>query len=126
MYAGYRLKIKGVILPNTYVARGSYSLKTEMRTAYTWTDANLTDHIMSNGKTRTTVSFGLRPHSMVEHGEIIAALPGRENLEVEYWDDYTQNYRTGNFGCSEFTFSHINAVGNDISYDATSITLTEY
>lgn len=126
-YAGYRLKIEGIILPNEFITRGSYSVNSEAkRVIKKWTDANQIDHVTYAAERRSTITFRLRQHNLTEHLQIAAAVKKRSDINIEYYNDSTGEYSTGIFDCGDVIFPHLNATKNDIIYAAVSVTFTEY
>ncbi len=126
MYQGYRLKIEGETIPNTIMAKGSYSISKEDRTAETWTDAFGKDHVRTYGKTKTTITFSLREHDSTEHGGIVAVFRNRHDVSVDYYDDDTDTYKNGMFRMTVGGYAHRDAHGEKVQYNTTPVTLEEY
>ena len=113
MYQGYRIKINGIKVNNTMIARGSYNISTEGRVIDSWEDAD-------------KISFELREHKSSEHASFISLVEKTENIPVEFYDDKTDSYKTGTFKMEKVEFSHKNATAKEIIYNNTKVTIEEY
>lgn len=124
-FEGYRLKINGVVYPNSNMQRGSYSITEQKRVVEIWTDANLVEHEITTGVTKAVISFAIRQHDGEEHDAIVNALKPENGLQIEYWSDLHGEYKTGVFRRSDVAFRHRNVIGSNVVYDAAQVTLTE-
>lgn len=125
MYKGYRMKINGVVFPDNYIAKGSYSCVEKKRVVETWKDANLVEHEISTGIPKATIAFSIAQHLTENHAAIIAFFQQEDNITVEYYSDRTDSYRTANFRLTPIQFAHKFAVGNRVLYEKAKVTLTE-
>ncbi|MBQ0112234.1 MAG: hypothetical protein KBT03_03800 [Bacteroidales bacterium] len=121
-----RLKINGIVLPDTYVARGSYHFTKNDRIIDQYTDADFTDHVIVSKNRKVVISFNFREHDIDEHNNFVRFLEKRESVEVEYYDDYTMEEKTGVFKMSAVDFQHYRKSKYNIQYAPASVTLTEY
>lgn len=121
-----RLKINGMLLPDTYVERGSYHFDKQDRVIDQYTDADGIDHVIVSQKKRVVITFNFREHDIAEHAEFAKYLLARENATVDYYDDYLMENHSGNFRILSVDFNHYRKVGNEIKYAPASVTLTEY
>ena len=124
-YEGYRLKINGVIFPDSYMEKGSYQQTAGKRVVEIWRDANLVEHEITTGVEKAEISFSVREHSTDEHDDLIYLLRPENGLQIEFWDDLLGDYRTGSFRRSKITFKHRNVDAGGVVYAATPVTLTE-
>lgn len=60
MFNGYRLKIGETIIPNNYIAKGTYSCVPNQRIIGKWTDGNGIEHTNYYPNAKYTISFSLR------------------------------------------------------------------
>ena len=125
-YAGYRIKVGDVIIPNLLISKGSYSFKKNKREAGSWTDANGIDHYAYHDARQTVIQFSIKERSLEEHKTIAPIFAAQDNLTVEYWDEYDCEYKTGRFRMAEPQIKHIETPGNNIRYATAQIALTEY
>ena len=125
MYAGYRLKINGVVYPNSNILLGSYSAMEDKRIVEIWKDANQVEHEVTTGTTKAVITFSIRQHSLEEHDDLVEALRPEHDLQIEYWSDLYGEYRTGVFRRDKIRFHDLNTSGGSIQYDAAQVTLTE-
>lgn len=127
MYIGYRIMINGHKIENTDIVRGSYSIERKRRVIASYHDAaGYLHEVLSSHETRS-IGLTVREMSMKEYGERIQpALEKREKAEVVYWDDESNEYRSGIFKIQEYSISHANALGRTIWYKETPVTLEEY
>lgn len=125
-YEGYRIKINGYIFPNGNMARGSWNKSTEPRLCESYTDILGINHDVYYPTDKTTIGFTIRPHKEEEHPSIASYFAERANVEVEYYDEDTQTYKTGNFKINKFSWAHDNAGERFIDYAETAVTFEEY
>lgn len=126
MYQGYRIKINGIKVNNTMIARGTYSISTTGRVIDSWEDADKIKHEVLAKKKKTTISFELREHKSSEHASFISLVEKTENVPVEFYDDKTDSYKAGTFRMEKVEFSHKNATKTEITYNTTKVALEEY
>lgn len=124
-YDGYRIKIEGIKVENTWITRGTWGVSSEERIADTYTDANLVEHVITTGEYKKTIEFSIREHDAAEHKEIMKILKKRTNISVTYWDDMTGEYSSGIFRMESVKFAHKNAGAGSIEYQETGIKLIE-
>lgn len=125
-YNGYRLKINNIMVPENHIGRGSYSMTVSDRVIDQWTDGDLTEHVSSIGSKRHTIRFTLRQHASDEHATFLAYIAVNKNVSVQYYDDNTDTYQTGQFHFEEVQFAHQTVRSRMIWYDDTEIVLEEY
>lgn len=126
MYKGYRIKIEGKIVPNTMIAKGSYSLTKEDRVSESYIDADGIEHISTYGSERVKIDFQIKEHNMEEHESILHFIKKKNDITVEYFDDSKSEYEEGSFRMKEIKFAHVNAFNEEIIYENIPISLEEY
>ena len=125
-YAGYRVKIEGVEIPNTLIASGSYSFAKAARVARGWTDGFGVKHEDYHATDKASIAFSIKERNLQEQESIKSIFQKQKKITVEYWDDYECVYKEGVFKMLEVSIEHNNALGNDILYNATPVKLEEY
>lgn len=132
VYEGYQLKIGSLKLPCpdgyniTIVENGSYSLVRGKRIISDWQDANGDFHHETYNKNKATIRFTIKERSQEQQASLHELFDSSENIEVEYWDDYDQEYKTGLFYMDDIEAITSIATLSNIYYGSINITLTEY
>lgn len=124
-YNRYRLKINDTVFNDSYIEKGSYSCEEAQRVVRAWTDANGIDHEEYAPTMKAEISFVLREHNSEDHATMMALINGTSDVQVEFYNDRTDSYRTGTFYIKTRRFSHMNLGAEGIIYNGTSVTLTE-
>lgn len=125
MFNGYRLKIEGIEFNDSYVAKGTYSCVNQKRVIETWKDANEVEHEVTAPIKKAVISFDIREHNSIEHANIIPFFQKEDDITIEYYNDLTDEYLTGNFRRSNVQFSHLNLTRENIDYSSASVVFTE-
>ena len=131
-YLGYQLKINGLKLPCpdgmnvNIVENGSYRYKKEKRTINDWQDANGKFHHETYKEPKSEISFAIKERTQDQQRTILPLFEKNEDIEVEYWDDTIQEYRTGLFFMDEVEAISSISTKDTIYYGAIDIELTEY
>lgn len=126
MYNGYRIKVNGIIFPNRFISKGTFSFVPSERIVNEWEDADLikTKYVTENK--RAIISFSVIEHeSGDDHTEIMDILNVDGVVELEYYNDRSDSYETGEFYMSDITFSHLDTPAGKILYGATPILFEE-
>ena len=121
----YRIKINNNIFQNNNVAKGSFNVTKEPRTAKSYTDINGISHEIYYPTTKTTITFSIREHDSSEHGTLAGFFNSSADATVEYWDDDSSMYKEGTFKIAPITWNHLTIEGDNIQYAATPIKLEE-
>lgn len=125
MYSGYRLKIENKIIPNSYMAKGSWNAGRPKDVIDRWVDMDGETHeYVRVGKAQ--ISFSIREHNLEEHSEILQLINKYDDVAVEFWSDDSNSYEVGVFHIDKPIYSHLTAYNNDIQYSKTAIKMTEY
>lgn len=131
-YLGYQLKINNLKFPCpdglnvNIVENGSYRFTKERRTINDWQDANGKYHHETYKIPRAKISFTIKERSQEHQRILIPLFENNENIEVEYWDDTTQEYKTGLFYMDDIEAISSVSTKEQIYYGTIDITLTEY
>lgn len=125
-YNGYRLKIEGVKVPNSYIAKGTFFQENQDRVLRQWTDATHTDHRDVATKKRLYITFSLRSHKSDEHAAFASLIAKREQVAVEFYDRQTDTYKNATCWIQAPAFNDENILGDKILFGETSVTITEY
>lgn len=126
MYNGYRLKIAGNVFPNKYISKGTYHCAHQNRVVSIWEDADLITTKVTTENKKHIITFSLIEHeSGEEHSEIVELLNVEEPVEIEYYDDKTDTYETGEFYMNDIDYVDRNTAGGKIQYDKIQIQFEE-
>lgn len=126
MYQGYRLKINGVVFPNSYIQKGTYSCLRKKRVIDNWTDGNLIEYELTAPTRKAVISFQLREHNSSEHSLMMPFFQEDDYISIEYYSDREDAYFTGTFRMSDMVFSDRTANDSSIEYNRTLVTFTEH
>lgn len=126
-FKGYLLKIDGREFPNKFIFVSSYkSTPNQLQDLNSYRDANGKLHRNVLPHTLTKIEFNTPPLNLAKKIELQSYFPSRERLEVEYWNDETNDYRIGTFYMPDIPFEIYRLLENDIQYKQTRIALIEY
>ena len=125
MYQGYKLKIDGIVFPNSYIAKGTYNAIDKKRVAETWKDANQIEHEITAGIPKANISFSLIEHDSTSHSEMVAFFQKKDDIVVEFYDDDKDAYRTAICRLDAIKWAHRSSYGGKIQYKATAIAFIE-
>lgn len=125
-YLGYRLKIKSNSVPNHFMSRGSWSVKTFQRLINSWTDANGKVHENYYPDLKTEISFELKEHNLTEHRELVQYFADKKEVYITFWNDDKCEYDSFIGKISDIEWQHSNALSDDIQYKPVKIKITEY
>lgn len=125
MYNGYKLKIDGVVFPNSYIAKGTYYAVNKKRVVEIWKDANQVEHEITAGTPKANISFSLIEHDSTTHSKMIAFFQKEDDIVVEFYDDKKDTYREAICRLEAIKWGHRSSYGGKIQYKATAITLIE-
>lgn len=132
MYLGYQLEINGLKLPipdgeeSSILQNGSYNFRKESRVLNEWTDANGTRHADVARSPKVSINFTIKEHSQEQQNKLSPLFRKRENIFLEYWDDYDSEYKTGDFYIESMEAVSSIATEDTVYYAPLSITLKEY
>ncbi|MDF2906843.1 MAG: hypothetical protein K0R34_2164 [Herbinix sp.] len=131
-YAGYLLKINGTVLPNKYILMDSYNSTPHQQSDIdSYEDGNGLLHRTVAPHTRSKPDFNTVPKlALAEKMALQEIIPTsateRIRLTVEYWDDDTNTYQTGDFYVPDITYPIHDAGATDIIYNSIRIAFIEY
>lgn len=125
-YEGYRIKINNNVFNNSDIARGTFSASRSPRLCESYTDAVGVTHETFYPTKKAVINFSIRAHSITEHSGLASFFVERNNIPVQYYDDNTGDYVTGNFKINDFTWAHSNAGSGFLDYEQTAVTMEEY
>lgn len=124
-YEGYRLKINGVIFPNTYMVKGSWKcLPNKRRLVNSYYTADGKRHEIFSPVTKVDIRFSIRESNMDDHVKIAAFFTEKENVQVTFWNDTTCVYETRTCKISDISWAST-ALGSTLLYHAASVVITE-
>lgn len=125
MYNGYMLKIEGTVFPSGCIAKGTFKCQDAERVVETWVDASKVEHEITTGTQKATLSFSIAEHDSDQHAAIVQFLQKKDDIEVEFYSDTADAYRTGRFRLKAIDWNHRSSYGGKIQYGATAVKLVE-
>ena len=123
-YDGYRLKINNTIFNNNDIAKGSLVFGKNQRVAKSWKDISGHTRKVFYEDTKTVIQFSVREHLATDHLTLASYFTNPE-VTVEYWDENTDTYQTGDFFVNDFNWGNTTTTPDGPMYAACQITLEE-
>lgn len=127
-FEGWLLKINGFDM-TPYIHAGSYKATPDQQTDIDdYTDNEGIFHRNVLPAKATKIEFDIKPVHLADKIKIQAAFPTRTNVSVEYWNDETNQYKTGNMYIPDITFEPYmvyRKIG-DILYNPIRLAVIEY
>lgn len=127
-YKGYLLKNTAVgIIPNSFLQANNYSCTPNQQSdknTYTDDDGVLHRDILSH--TATKIEFNTPPIHLKDKIEFQKYFPSRTKVELEYWNDETNDYETGTFYVPSISFAYYMITETDIIYNPIRVAFIEY
>ena len=126
MYNGYLIKIDGKILPLEYMVGDSWKCNPDSRRIL----ADIYDgegcrHLCMSRHLRSVIEFNLVEHTNLSHPDIMAFFNKRQNVEVEFYNDNTGEYRAGIFTIDECNPHHKYRNEKEIWYAECAVKMEE-
>lgn len=126
-YKGYLLKINGNVFSNELIRHNTYKAKPYQQTdSDSYVDGNGELHRKILPHRRTSINFQTIKVDLDQKIAIQSYFPTRETVEIEYWNDETNSYKTGTFYTPDIEFSVYGADGQDVKYNEILIEFIEY
>lgn len=123
----YLISINGTPLPLSLMDRTSWKCTPyQRRIIAEHNDIEGVRHVYESKHYRTKIKFVIREHSMAEHEDVVSYFQKLSQVQVIYWNDLDNAYRTGVFRINDPEFAHKKTFDHTIWYDPTTIELTEY
>ena len=128
-------KFKGYLLRNTAVGKiplsfikaNSYSSSPNQQSdRNTYVDEQGLLHRDVLPHTSTKIEFETVPMNLNQKIQFQKFFPNRTVVELEYWNDETNDYEIGNFYVPTIEFSVYAVWGNDIRYNPIRVAFIEY
>jgi hypothetical protein len=116
-FAGYFLKSNGKKIPLKYISPKSYKTIPDRQQdldPYRDTDGYLRRKILPHKV--TTIEFSTPYMYLADKMALQALLPSRAKLTLEFWNDETNTYQTGDFYIPDVTYNVYRVEGTDILY----------
>lgn len=126
-FAGYLLKVNGNIIPMKYIAHKSY--RTTPNTIIdldAYRDADGRMHRSPLPHTVSSIEFNTPYIHLNEKMALQDLLPSRKILAIQYWNDETNTYTSGDFYIPDVTYEIYGVDGNDILYSPIAYKFIEY
>lgn len=129
-FEGWLLKVNGVEFPNKYIHAGSYKCTPDQETDLDdYTDNDGVFHRNVLPAKATKIEFDIKPVRLADMAVIKSILPAdRQKMTVEYWNDWTMSYCTGEMYMPDIEFEPymVYRERNDILYNPTRVAFIEY
>lgn len=125
MYNGYYMKIEGTVFPVDYIAKGTYKCQEAERVVETWVDAAKVEHKITTGTEKATLAFSLVEHDSDLHSDIVRFLQKRSDIQIEFYSDTRDVYRTGSFRLETINWNHRSSYGGKTQYGQTAVKFVE-
>lgn len=127
-YKGYLLRNTSVgIIPNSFLKANGYSCTPNQQTdrnTYTDEDGVLRRDILSHVASK--IEFNTPPLHLNDKIAFQKYFPNRTSIELEYWNDETNDYETGTFYVPSITFEYYSITDKDIFYNPIRVAFIEY
>ena len=127
-FRGYLLRNTAVgIIPNRFLQANNYSCTPNQQSdRNTYVDENGLLHRDVLSHTSTKIEFNTPPIRLNDKIEFQKYFPSRTVVELEYWNDETNDYEIGSFYVPSIEFSYYAVWGSDIIYNPIRVALIEY
>lgn len=126
-FLGYLLKVDGTIIPNKYINISTYNTSPDTRRVLDgYYDGDDIYREILSPHTRSSINFST--NGMLADGKIFIMdkFGAKKNLNIEYWNEITEEYKTGLFKAEDFKISLYKIKGNNRFYQPVGISLIEY
>ena len=127
-FKGYLLRNTAVgIIPNKFLQANNYSCTPNQQSdKNTYPDENGKLHRDVLSHTSTKIEFNTPPMHLNEKITFQKYFPERTMVNLEYWNDETNDYEVGEFYVPSIEFSYYAVWGNDILYNPIRVAFIEY
>lgn len=127
-FKGYLLKNTAVgIIPNSFLQANGYSCTPNQQSdRNTYIDEEGLLHRDVLPHTSTKIEFNTPPLHLADKITFQKYFPSRTTVELEYWNDETNDYETGTFYVPSIQFSYYMVRNNDIFYNPIRVAFIEY
>lgn len=124
-FKGYLLKIEGKELPVLYIAKYK-ATPNQLQDDSSYQDSTGELHREILPHTRSKIDFTTKYLWIEDKIVFQSYFPTRTRLSVEYWNDETNAYRTGDFYVPDIDFEIYRIVGKRMEYKPVRVALIEY
>lgn len=127
-FKGYLLRNTAVgIIPNRFLQANNYSCTPNQQSdKNTYPDENGKLHRDVLSHTSTKIEFNTPPMHLNDKITFQKYFPERTMVNLEYWNDETNDYEVGEFYVPSIEFSYYAVWGNDILYNPIRVAFIEY
>lgn len=126
-FLGYMLKVGDNVFPTKFIALESWDSSPDQRTdqdSYTDGNGELVRNILPH--TRTKITFETPDELHLADKIELQSYLNRDSTTLEYWNDQTNSYVSGNFYIADPTFSIKRITDSDIIYEKIKLEIIEY
>ena len=127
-FKGYLLRNTAVgIIPNKFLQANNYSCTPNQQSdKNTYVDEQGLLHRDVLPHTSTKIEFNTPPIHLNDKIAFQRFFPSRTVVELEYWNDETNDYEIGSFYVPSIEFSYYMVRENDIFYNPIRVAFIEY
>lgn len=126
-FAGYLLKIDGVIFPNKFIAMETYQITPNQKIDdETYTDGDGVLHRSVLPHDRTKAEFNTTYIKEADSAELQSYFPDTLSASVQYWNPKKSTYETGTFYVPDITFEIYSITATSVLYKPIRIAFIEY
>lgn len=127
-FKGYLLRNTAVgVIPNSFLQANGYSCTPNQQSdKNTYVDEEGLLHRDVLPHTSTKIDFNTPYLHLADKIAFQKFFPSRTNVELEYWNDETNDYEIGTFYVPSIEFSYYMVKDNDILYNPIRVAFIEY
>lgn len=124
-YRGYLMKVSGTIVSKKFFQnyKSTPNRQTDLNP---WTDSTGLTHRNVLPHKKSTITFTTPPLYLEDKIELQGLFPDRTLVGIEYWNDETNNYTTGEFYIPDVEFDILMPYENTVLYRPITFELIEY
>ena len=125
VFQGHLLKIGGKVVPNKYIAKYKATPNQQQdQDSYQDSTGQLHREVLPHRRSKIDLTT---KYLWLEDKIVFQSFFGdRIQINVEYWNDETNEYTTGQFYAPDIDFEIYRIVGNNIEYAPLRVALIEY
>lgn len=124
-FQGWLLKINGTEVDKKYIQ--NYKCTPNRQTDLDpWTDGTGETHRNILPHVRTTIALTTPPLTLADKAAFKGLFPVREKIEIEYWNDDEDIYKTGVFYVSDVEYEYLGILNGVLYYRPVTFEFIEY
>lgn len=124
-FQGWLIKINGTEVNGKYIR--DYKCTPNRQTDLDpWTDGTGKTHRNILPHVRTTITLTTPPLTQIDKAAFKKLFPRREQMEIQYWNDDEDAYKTGDFYVSDVEYEYLGILDGTLYYKPITIEFIEY